>query len=113
MLRFALASLLYHKEWLEAHVHPENRFSKTVLFRRNLDLAASYVTICYPWDNNNRVNLTGLTPSTDMYTNHRLQMELIRDLPLQLEELQTRVLDDRKIGDSDFTSITFRQTMTN
>jgi hypothetical protein len=26
LLRFALASLLYHKEWLKAHVQPENRF---------------------------------------------------------------------------------------
>ena len=115
MLRFALASLLYHKTWLEAHVHPENRFHQTVLFRRNLadlDVAASYVTICYPWDNNNRMNLTGLTPTTDMYNNHRLQMELIQDLPLKLEQLFTRVLDDRSIGGSDFTSITFRQTMT-
>jgi hypothetical protein len=65
--RYLLASLLYPREYLRKHTHPENPFSNSILFCRGiLDEVIKDTRICYPYDNNNtvwRIVFTGISQS--------------------------------------------------
>jgi integrase len=51
--RFALASLLFHREWMRKRLHKDSGLYNALIFRRHtiFDRAVSSTMICYPWNN--------------------------------------------------------------
>jgi hypothetical protein len=105
--RYLLASLLYSREYLRKHTHPENPFSNSILFRRDIfDEVIKDTRVCYPYDNNNtvwRINFTGISQSGIDFCYHREQLELLSRLGKETVLGVKNLLDERNIGGGDLT----------
>ena len=113
LFRCCLASLIYHKDWLEENLHSQNPLFLSPFLCEDIPFA-NHVRTAFPW------NTTTDTPAFTGLPSDVFYMEKIEQLKIQLAALQTRLeakmdagndrviecvrneLDDRGIGGGEY-----------
>jgi len=109
LCRFALAPLLFHREWMRKRLHKDSRLSNAVIFRRHtiFDRAVSSTMICYPWNNDCkslwRISFTGTTPVISNSSYDKQTLELLAEIPKRTIEGVEHLLNARDIGGGNLT----------
>jgi hypothetical protein len=116
MIRHFLASLLYHRAWMETHVGPD--FLKhSRLYRPNtdFDFLVTKIRVCYPWTNEEgkrwQVSFTGLPQAVIDFNYHQQQLAELKKLPQILVEAIGKELDRRQIGGGELTMEMLRKQL--
>ena len=110
LIRFLLASLLFHREWMRTNIGPDfldqaRFFSPNQLF---VDLAKKTKT-CYPWTSEAevqerlRIDFKGLPQAVIDFNYHSQQLCELRKLPTTIVEALVKKLDDLDLGGGELT----------
>jgi hypothetical protein len=114
---FLLASLVFHRGWLEETTKEGSRLRGSILFRRGLfDTILPFAHTCLPWQNKNndvlwRVVFTGITPAVTNFGYHRQEMEMMKDMPGQVADVVENMLDQREMGGGELTMSRLREEL--
>jgi hypothetical protein len=91
---FALASVVYHSEFLKTHLPPEHPVFRTVLFRENkiMQSLKPFVKCCMP-DADSEIQATGVPPYTSILMDIKDLRDKLKDnLKIQEENVEKMVL---------------------
>ena len=118
LTRFLLASLLFHREWMDKTSGPDF-LSHSRFFEPN-DLYEDLVKktkTCYPWTaaaevrQNLRIDFKGLPQAVVDFNYHRQQLDKLQQLPQIIVDALVEKLDERNIGGGELTLSKLREEL--
>ena len=122
LLRFLLASLLFHRKWMLENIGPDfihhsGFFNRSLVSEELYDRLAAKTKICYPWTQDSEVSrdnhfpIMGLPQAVIDFNYHQQQLSVLTKLPEIIVESIVAKLDERGIGGGELSLTKLREEL--